>query len=391
MNYLVGVASCGPVNPSCADFALFGKFSDFYPIARTYMEQGETGGNCAATAISVGQTVNGTVDTGDCKARVRGISYLSDRYSFSGTAGQRVAILQTSSAIDTYLYLVGPDLTVVAEDDDGGGGTNSRIPSGSGFFILPATGTYFVEATSFSPNNTGNYTLSFSGPSTTRTLTASSSNPDTGVGITVTPNDNNGQGNGSTQFTRIYFQGTAVMLTAPSAQGNNNFKKWTLDGADYSTSLNATVTMDADHQMVAVYACPATMTASRTSDPIGTAALLYRFRDEVLTKTDRGRFYIQAFYQSAPELIRLLSSDPRTNGNLLLQSAALLERYKPLIQSMVDHRATIVSLADVANVNAVMNAYERQGSPQLRAIINQLKLDMANTQVQAQFGITIAR
>ncbi len=95
---------------------------------------------------------------------MRGSWYYADRYSFSASAGQQVAILLTSSAFDTYLYLIGPSGTVIAQNDDGGGGTNSRIPASSGYYTLPSTGTYIIEVTSYAVNATGIYTLSLSGP-----------------------------------------------------------------------------------------------------------------------------------------------------------------------------------------------------------------------------------
>lgn len=162
-NYLVGVLSCGPVTPSCADLSLYGKFSDFYSTAQTYLDDGDSGGNCAPSAISVGQTINGVLATTDCKSRARGVSFFADRYSFNGTTGQQVAVLLTSSVLDTYVYLLGPDKSVAAQDDDGGVGTNSRIPPGSGLFSLPSSGTYVIEVTSFDQNTTGSYTLSLSG------------------------------------------------------------------------------------------------------------------------------------------------------------------------------------------------------------------------------------
>jgi hypothetical protein len=159
-NFLVGVLSCGPVTPSCADFALYGKFSDFFPAIQTYMDLGDNTGACTPTAISAGQTVNGSLASTDCRARSRGASYFADRYSFNGTAGQQIAISMSSANFDTYLYLTSPTKTIAAQDDDGGAGVDSRIPADSGFFTLPASGTYVIEATSFSENNTGAYTLS---------------------------------------------------------------------------------------------------------------------------------------------------------------------------------------------------------------------------------------
>ncbi len=127
------------------------------------------GGNpCTPTAISVGQTINGTLVTTDCV--FAGTTRNLDVYSFSGTAGQQIAISLNSSAFDAYLYLVNPSSQIIAQDDDGGGGTNSRIPATSGFFNLPAAGTYTIYATAFSADgltgSTGAYTVSFSAAQT---------------------------------------------------------------------------------------------------------------------------------------------------------------------------------------------------------------------------------
>jgi hypothetical protein len=121
---------------------------------------------CSQTPISLGQTVSGALSTSDSRSPVRDSrwSYYCDRYTFSGAAGQQVAILLTSSAFDTYLYLIGPSGTVVTQNDDGGGGTNSRIPPSTGYYTLPSSGTYTIEVTSYYTNATGSYTLSLSGP-----------------------------------------------------------------------------------------------------------------------------------------------------------------------------------------------------------------------------------
>ena len=110
---------------------------------------------CAGEPISSGQLLNRTLGPG-CAFED---GELTDIFFFSGTAGQQVSITMTSQAFDTYLLLYfGPtsNLTFAAEDDNGAGGTNSRIPSGSGTFTLPATATYYIYATSQLPNKTGN-------------------------------------------------------------------------------------------------------------------------------------------------------------------------------------------------------------------------------------------
>src|SRR2546428_11813375 len=62
-----------------------------------------------ATPITVGQTLNGTLANTDCQAPELGnpSGYFADRYSFSGVAGQAVAITATSTAFTPYLFLSG--------------------------------------------------------------------------------------------------------------------------------------------------------------------------------------------------------------------------------------------------------------------------------------------
>jgi len=113
---------------------------------------------CPASPIAAGQTIQGTLSAGDCPSSFRNQT-LSDHYSFSATAGQRIAVTMRSSAFDSLLYLVRPDGTLLGSDDDSDGGLNARFPS-TGFFQIPATGTYVIEATTLFSNSTGAYSVS---------------------------------------------------------------------------------------------------------------------------------------------------------------------------------------------------------------------------------------
>jgi formylglycine-generating enzyme len=88
------------------------------------------------------------------------------------------------------------------------------------------------------------------------TLTVASINPESGVAVTVIPADNNSQADDLTQFTRQYNSGTSVTLTAVSTAGGNLFKKWLRGSVDYATTTSATVLMDADYTLAAVYVIP---------------------------------------------------------------------------------------------------------------------------------------
>ena len=258
-NYLVGLLSCGPTQPSCADLSLYTRFSDFYPLIQTYADLGDSGGVCAAVPINVGQTVTGFLDSADCRSRVQGFDWRGDYYSFSGVAGQQIAISMYSFAggqfVDTYVNLIGPDKSVVAENDTNGGSSNARIPAGGGLFTLPATGTYIIEATSSAPD-TGTYFLQLTDSAAPRTLTIASTNPGSGAPIAVSPADLNSSSDGVTPFTRSYTHSTQVMLAAPTTIGANTFNKWMRNGADYSTSGSVAVVMNEAQTLTAVYSGP---------------------------------------------------------------------------------------------------------------------------------------
>jgi hypothetical protein len=111
------------------------------------------------SSIVTGQTINGTLQSGDCT--YTDSSYY-DAYTFNGTAGQQIYITLNSTQFNAYLLFYQssyPGGTLIAQDNDGGGGTNARIPATSGFFTLPGTGTYTILANSLAAGETGSYSL----------------------------------------------------------------------------------------------------------------------------------------------------------------------------------------------------------------------------------------
>jgi len=110
-------------------------------------------------AINIGQEITAKLETTDCRFPD---GSFADLYAFAGVAGQQIAISLNSAAFDAYLILADANANLIAEDDDGGGGTNARIPRGSGFISLPATGLYLIAANSLNANETGDYALKVS-------------------------------------------------------------------------------------------------------------------------------------------------------------------------------------------------------------------------------------
>ncbi len=160
-------------------------------------QQGSPACLATATPIAMGQTISGTLSSTDCiAAQPNRLTAFEDVYTFTARAGQRVRIEMTATSdIDAYLYLFGPDGTLVAENDDIvlGTNTNSRIPV-SGFLLLPQTGVYTIAATTFDNTSPGSYTLRLSDNSAANSVSFSS------TAYTVGEDVGNGLGTDGTGF-----------------------------------------------------------------------------------------------------------------------------------------------------------------------------------------------
>ena len=75
-------------------------------------------------------------------------------YQFTGQRGEQVVIEMLSREFDTYLILLGPDGSQLAQDDDSSGSTDARIT-----ITLPQSGPYTVIANSYRGGATGRYAL----------------------------------------------------------------------------------------------------------------------------------------------------------------------------------------------------------------------------------------
>ncbi|HWT02319.1 MAG TPA: Calx-beta domain-containing protein [Pyrinomonadaceae bacterium] len=254
--------------------------------AHTVTQAGNSGGGCPSTAIAPGQTISGSLTTSDCI--FTGTTRYVDVYGFSGTAGQRVAVSMSSSAFDTYLYLVDSSNQILGEDDDGADtGTNSRIPAVSGFFTLPATGSYSIWATSYSQNSTGAYSISlvnetacafsisptsrsFSSPggnssfsvstasgcawsaaSSASWITTSSSGTGNGtVSYTVAANSGSSQRTGTITAggkTHTVTQSGAPATVQVTVQTNPSGRSFTVDGTSYTSAQTFSWTSGSSH------------------------------------------------------------------------------------------------------------------------------------------------
>ncbi|MDX1983169.1 MAG: hypothetical protein SFV51_23050 [Bryobacteraceae bacterium] len=120
-------------------------------------QRGVSGRVCEQERMEIGAPISASLDT-DCLSTVRPGRF-ARRFTFSGQKDQRIVIAAESSAFDAYVYLLDGTNKVLIEDDDGGEGAASRIPSLSGSFALPYTGTYALEVTSSGLAAVGDFRL----------------------------------------------------------------------------------------------------------------------------------------------------------------------------------------------------------------------------------------
>ena len=116
--------------------------------------QSGTGPDCSLTPIGFGQTINGNIALSDCLSPISGS--LADRYVFTASAAQEVAISASASNRGVFLTLIGPDQRIIINDNGGYSLGRARIPGGPGMLTLGLAGAYVVEVTG---NGLGPYAI----------------------------------------------------------------------------------------------------------------------------------------------------------------------------------------------------------------------------------------
>ncbi len=125
-----------------------------YDVAYRVVAAGTLPATAGIQNVTAGINASGTLASGD-KTLTSG--EFVDNYVFFGNAGQAVTIDLQSSVFDPYIIMFKPDKTQEENDDFDGSANHSRLET-----TLPVAGMYRISATSYSPNETGAYTLSMS-------------------------------------------------------------------------------------------------------------------------------------------------------------------------------------------------------------------------------------
>ena len=216
-----------------------------YTIEATTYGAGETGSFTLTVSGLDGATAPGTSEceqalpasgtangawSSDCNSNERDGSYA--RYYTFNLEEQSPVTIDLTSTVDTYLYLRSGDaisgVALHENDDIESGNTNSRITA-----TLDA-GTYTIEATTYSPGQTGSFTLTVSGLGGTGAPTPGASDceqplPESGTasGSWFSDcNSNERDGSYARYFTFEVTDETVVTITLESSNADTYLNLW---------------------------------------------------------------------------------------------------------------------------------------------------------------------
>lgn len=199
---------------------------------------------CNLQSIQCGQTVNGSLASGDCT--LDDGSFV-DYYQFPGANNQDVTVTMRSNGVDSYLALFDPTDQDVQENDNGAGGNDARIN-----FRLDNSGNWQIAATSRSSGETGSYTLILACSGGNTTVPAAPTNlqatavSSTEIDLTWRDNSNNETGfavdelvNGSfQQIGTVNANITAARIVNLKPQTSYTFRVRALNGTLASAPSN---------------------------------------------------------------------------------------------------------------------------------------------------------
>jgi subtilisin-like proprotein convertase family protein len=128
--------------------------------------------------------------------------------------------------------------------------------------------------------------------------------------------------------------------------------------------------------------CGAKMAAGDATDLVD---LAYRLRDDVLSRTPRGRQYVDRYYAFTGEAVALMISNP----TLLRRASEALSRYRHVIEALVERGEARLTPGEIDDIDALLETFAADASPELREGIEQARRDLRDPAVRAEFGIDV--
>ncbi|NJL28071.1 MAG: S1 family peptidase, partial [Thermoanaerobaculia bacterium] len=131
--------------------------------------------------------------------------------------------------------------------------------------------------------------------------------------------------------------------------------------------------------------CPYARTAEGAQGADDLLALGYRFRDQVLPRSERGKAYAELFERHASEVVSLMVLNP----TLLLDTREALEHHRETLRSLAERGQARVSPGDLTAIKKLLAAFAARADGDLRATLQGLIRDVDDPAVQAAFGIQV--
>jgi hypothetical protein len=114
-------------------------------------------------------------------------------------------------------------------------------------------------------------------------------------------------------------------------------------------------------------------------------ALSRSFRDHTLAQTQRGKAYTETYYRFSPEAVQIMMLNPI----LMLRSREVIERYKPVLESMVNGEPVTLTRGDLDEIDGFLNSFAAKGSPDFRQAIQRVCNDLHDPKAHEEFGISV--
>jgi beta-propeller repeat-containing protein len=108
-------------------------------------------------------------------------------------------------------------------------------------------------------------------------------------------------------------------------------------------------------------------------------------RDNALGRTPRGQTYTRLYYRFSSEAVQIMTLNPM----LVLRSRAIIERYKPAIQSMARGEQVTLTRGDLDEIDDFLNGFAAKGSSQLQQAVKEVCEDLKSPNVQNEFHLTV--
>lgn len=120
-------------------------------------------------------------------------------------------------------------------------------------------------------------------------------------------------------------------------------------------------------------------------EPGRQAASLRQYRDEVLSRTDRGRFYTRLYYEHGAEVVHLALTHPHIGAAL----TDALARYGPLIGQLGASRRAEITDRDLSEVKGIIDAIRAHASDRLRGTLDRLGNDLEDARALEELGFAL--